>query len=652
MASFNIFPWKSGFEIGIEEIDLQHKKLVSLINQLAAYITQQSVDIEHIQHIVNELIDYTQYHFSFEEQVWEQSGFPITETEEHKAFHQKFIDQVDTLASQLKNDEYLLNHSNTLLNMLLRWLTRHILKSDMLMGRTLIKVRQGLDFDEAKTAAHRELHESELLTDTILSIYEDLSNVAIQAMSLSNRNEDLVNKLNEAKQWEKELSYKFIDNLPGYAILMYDDGEFIRVNKATVELFLSSNMDQMHADTVFPERFRKDLRQYLCQITEDKNVQFESSIKLNHQCVAVSVAASKYTYRERKAYVLVINDISELKAWQIELEAKNKAFVQAEKVAKFGHWTLEHSTGNITWSDGVYKLFQLNPETFKPTYQSFLNLIPQKDRFRVDNTFQQALKNKRSEVVIHEVFTGEHNIIKVAEKGYTEYDDQNVPVRTLGTVVDISELSTANKHLEEYTHKIQNTFIATIKSVSKALEARDPYTAGHQQRVAEIAVMIGVEMGLEHDVIRGIWIGSMVHDIGKLGVPVELLTKPTRLLEMEFQIIKSHPSIGFDIFKGVHFPWPIEKIIVQHHERMDGSGYPEGLKGDEICLEARIVAVADVFEAMSAHRPYRASLGIQPAIEELSKNKGKFYDPWVVDTLLYLIDKETDFHEEFTKLRF
>jgi HD-GYP domain-containing protein (c-di-GMP phosphodiesterase class II) len=169
-----------------------------------------------------------------------------------------------------------------------------------------------------------------------------------------------------------------------------------------------------------------------------------------------------------------------------------------------------------------------------------------------------------------------------------------------------------------------------------AIEMRDPYTAGHQKRCADIARAIATEMGFTQEKIDGIRMVGTIHDIGKLSIPAEILTKPIKLTKIEFSLIKEHSVSGYDMLKDIESPWPLAEIIYQHHERMNGSGYPRKLKGNEILIEARIMAVADVVEAMSSHRPYRAALGIEAALEEIEKNKGILYDNVVVDACLSL----------------
>jgi putative two-component system response regulator len=190
--------------------------------------------------------------------------------------------------------------------------------------------------------------------------------------------------------------------------------------------------------------------------------------------------------------------------------------------------------------------------------------------------------------------------------------------------------------VEERTVKLQGALEGIIQAMARTVESRDPYTAGHQQRVADLAAAIAIEMNIPKDQIKGIRMGGMIHDLGKISVPAEILSKPGRLKEIEFSLIKTHPKIGYDIIADIEFPWPIAQIMLQHHERMNGSGYPQGLSGEDILLEARILCVADVVEAMASHRPYRAALGIDVALDEIKKNKGVFYDSEVVDALFRL----------------
>jgi PAS domain S-box-containing protein/putative nucleotidyltransferase with HDIG domain len=206
----------------------------------------------------------------------------------------------------------------------------------------------------------------------------------------------------------------------------------------------------------------------------------------------------------------------------------------------------------------------------------------------------------------------------------------------IGMMQDVSERKRAEEQIQRYVAQLEDSFMHTIEVATTLVEMRDPYTAGHEKRVALISVAIGTELGLDAHRIEGLRVGGYIHDIGKIIVPAEILSKPGKISEAEYLLIKGHPQAGYDILKNVDFPWPVADIAYQHHERMDGSGYPRGLKGEEILLEARITAVADVVEAMSAHRPYRPGLGLEQALAEIERGSGNHYDPAVAAACLRL----------------
>jgi PAS domain S-box-containing protein len=208
------------------------------------------------------------------------------------------------------------------------------------------------------------------------------------------------------------------------------------------------------------------------------------------------------------------------------------------------------------------------------------------------------------------------------------------------TVQAIARDTTARKNSENNLASSIETLKKTLKdainTMAKIVEMRDPYTAGHQQRVAVLATAIALEMKLGVDQIERLDMAASVHDIGKTNIPAEILSRPGKLSDLEFQILKTHPQSGYDILKNIEFPWSVAQIVLQHHERLNGSGYPNKLKGQDILLEARILAVADVVEAMASHRPYRPALGIDLALEEINKNRGILYDSNVADACLKL----------------
>lgn len=210
------------------------------------------------------------------------------------------------------------------------------------------------------------------------------------------------------------------------------------------------------------------------------------------------------------------------------------------------------------------------------------------------------------------------------------------PQRYLGVWTDIDYRYKAEKQMMHQARQLEASVANTVNSIARMVELRDPYTAGHEERVGELAAAIASEMGFDETCQRGLRVAGMLHDLGKIGVPVEILIKPSRLLPGEFALVKEHAAYGFDILKDIDFPWPIAEVAHQHHERINGSGYPRGLSGTEILMEARIVAVADVVESMASHRPYRPSLGVEVALQEIERGAGELYDADVVRACLLL----------------
>ena len=243
----------------------------------------------------------------------------------------------------------------------------------------------------------------------------------------------------------------------------------------------------------------------------------------------------------------------------------------------------------------------------------------------------------------------------IKEKGYVRYED--VPLKTKdGELIQVEFVSNAyhvngdkviqcnirdvsyRKKLEEenlkFQHSISISLHEVIETLANVIVARDSYTAGHQKRVADLASAIAAKLNLPLHTIEGIHLSALIHDIGKIAIPAEILTKPKALTNFELAMLRNHVQTGYDILKNIHFPWNVAQIVLQHHERLDGSGYPNGLKGDSICEEAKIIAVADVVEAISSDRPYRKSRGIEAALDEITTNSGKLYDARVVEACL------------------
>ena len=220
-------------------------------------------------------------------------------------------------------------------------------------------------------------------------------------------------------------------------------------------------------------------------------------------------------------------------------------------------------------------------------------------------------------------------------------DGSKVEVSILGVPLNLDESDGGSfwiyrdiSRQKEAEGQLDRLLEQTIGLLSSTIEKRDPYTVGHQKKVASLSRAIGLEMGLDEDFCHRLYLTSLVHDIGKISIPAEILTKPSSLTEVERNLLETHSRSGYEILEQVEFPWPLARTVLQHHERLDGSGYPEGLKGESILLEARILAVADVVEAISADRPYRAALGLEVALEEIRSRRGTLFDAEAVDACL------------------
>ena len=283
----------------------------------------------------------------------------------------------------------------------------------------------------------------------------------------------------------------------------------------------------------------------------------------------------------------------------------------------------------------------------------------------LDRTLRDVFKvmnqkpGKMQRISVKKILKGEGSALSdeailVSKKGKkTPIDPRLEPIKDdggniSGIVLAFTDVTARKMAEEELKRSLEQQKIAregTVRAIAYTIETRDPYTAGHQRRVTKLACTIGEEMGLSKDQIEGLRMSGELHDIGKIHVPAEILSKPGQISEAEYTIIKTHPQVGYDILKTIEFPWPVARIVLQHHERIDGSGYPSGLKDKNILLEAKILAVADVIEAMATHRPYRPALSIEESLREISKNRGTLYDSKVVDICLRVF-KEKKFKFE------
>ena len=332
--------------------------------------------------------------------------------------------------------------------------------------------------------------------------------------------------------------------------------------------------------------------------------------------------------------------------------ARLRAELARERTAKERFRAAAESTTNLIyewdlgermdWFGRVDELLGYQANRFPRTMEAWMSRIHPEDRERVLTAVEKKLQSEEPYCLECRVKRKDGTYLCWLDRGSVVYDESHKPVKWIGAVTDITERKRAEKQVEESADRLRQMMDGTVRAISSALEFRDPYTAGHEKRVAALASAIAAEMGLPADQVEGIRITGYMHDLGKIAIPAEILFKPGRLSDHEFSIVKTHPQFGYDILKEINFVWPVALATLQHHERLNGSGYPQGLKGDAILLEARLLAVADVVETMVSNRSYRPAVGLEAALKEISANKGILYDADVADACVRVF-KERSF---------
>lgn len=282
--------------------------------------------------------------------------------------------------------------------------------------------------------------------------------------------------------------------------------------------------------------------------------------------------------------------------------------------------------------------------------EEFLTLSPEQvltpESYRQEMLILNQNLNKVNQDLSGSLLLELENIRKDGSRFWTEtafkflLNDQNQPISILGVARDISEIRQVHQELRKSYDNLKDILQGTVMALASAVEKRDPYTAGHQRRVSQLACALAREMGLSDEVINYLGIAALLHDVGKLYIPAEILAKPTKLTQPEFEIIKTHSRAGYDILRSINFPWPVAQIVLQHHEKNDGSGYPDHLTGDKILLEAKILGIADIVEAMISHRPYREALGLDQALNDIRQGRGAKFDAEIVDACINLFQNK------------
>jgi PAS domain S-box-containing protein/putative nucleotidyltransferase with HDIG domain len=280
------------------------------------------------------------------------------------------------------------------------------------------------------------------------------------------------------------------------------------------------------------------------------------------------------------------------------------------------------------------------PEDFAADSYLWIQMVTPEDRDSIREHVRQILEGKRVPPLEYRIIRKDGVVRWMSDTSILFKDASGNLQAYEGVIKDISERKAAEAQAQQYVAQLESALMRTVGVATTLIEMRDPYTAGHERRVAEIAAAIGGELGLDARRVEGLRVAGQLHDIGKISTPAEILAKPGKITAAEFTLIKEHAQAGYDALKDVEFPWPVAEVAWQHHERIEGSGYPRGLKGDEILLEARIMSVADVVEAMASHRPYRPGHGIDKALEEIERGSGSAYDTTVAEACLRLFREQ------------
>jgi PAS domain S-box-containing protein/putative nucleotidyltransferase with HDIG domain len=335
---------------------------------------------------------------------------------------------------------------------------------------------------------------------------------------------------------------------------------------------------------------------------------------------------------------------------QIGVSINNAVAYQKIKESEVRFRSLSENAPDIIYTLGIKGEFTyINPaiETILG-YKSeeilgkyFGDIAKKEDALRYDKAFQEVRNGKQTikeDIVILIHKDGSERYFSIS--GAPSFDSKNNFIGLVGILKDLTDIRKSEMELKRSFEKLESVMSSTIDAISIIVESRDPYTAGHQRRVTQLATAIAGDMGLSDEKIDLIRMGSLIHDIGKIYIPAEILTKPTRLNDIELSLIKSHPLVGYNILKQVDFIPAIVDMVYQHHEKIDGSGYPLGISGDEILLESRIITVADMVEAMASHRPYRAAMGTKAALEKIKQQRAITLDASAVDTCLKLFEEK------------
>ena len=432
--------------------------------------------------------------------------------------------------------------------------------------------------------------------------------------------------------------YYDIFNAVTDAIIIYThDGVIVEANASATRMFGYEHDEFVGMDGPILAADKDDYREFMSLVNDGKPCSLDTrGIHKDGAILWLEVAGKRFNYNGKPHIAAIIKDITQR---QQALAALKKFETLVDHSSDFvGLASIEGQCLYLNAAGRKMVGLPLDVDVRSLRVEQFLDV---ESRRLLEKTIIPAVRatgHWAGEDRLRNFETGE--LIAVHNDTFLLPDDFAASTGNFATVMhDIRDRVKYEEQLQTSNEQLEVALQGSVQAMANLLETRDPYTAGHQKRVAWLARLIAESLGFSKEVIEGLYIAGVVHDVGKISVPTEILSKPGRLTDLEFKIIMQHSQRGYDILKPVHFPWPVADIVVQHHERLDGSGYPNGITGEHILAEARVLMVADVVEAITSHRPYRAALGMDVAFDVLKKERGTKLDADVVDACLDIITK-------------
>ncbi len=465
-------------------------------------------------------------------------------------------------------------------------------------------------------------------------------------------------KSQEALRASEERFRAIFERSPIGAIVYDVQGLTVGANKACLDIFGLSDVSEMKGPALFGDPNSSDKAQR--KLRNGKTVTGEVQIDLDlarrtglYNTTRSGTACLRLTVTPLgtdskglpSGYLALVEDITESKKAEEALQASEERFRGLVETTSDWVWEVDRK-GVYTYASPKVSTV-LGYDSQELLGKTPFDFMPPREARRVAAAFNSYMAKQEPFAFLENVCRRKDGHPVVMEtSGVPFFGRDGTLLGYRGIDRDITERRRVARQLEQSLKKLERTMETTIQAISTTIEARDAYTAGHQRRVTQLAGVIARDMSLPSAQIAGIRVAGLLHDIGKISIPTEILSKPGQLTDVEMSMIKTHPKVGYDILKSIEFQWPVAEIVLQHHERLDGSGYPSGIRGERILLEARILAVADVVEAMSSHRPYRPAVGIDKALEEITRGEGTIYDPRVVRACVEAFTKRAFEFEE------